>query len=152
MDNQRVVIVPRAPRSSREGVERSDAHNFRRAPVSKLLGEAYEAHALRYLERRGMTLIARNVVYRGGELDLVMRDRHGVLVFVEVRARSGSAYGGALASVGYRKQRRLTLAARLFLLGYMRDRIRPVPVCRFDVIAFDRGRLTWIEDAFGAER
>lgn len=88
---------------------------------------------------------ARNVRFRGGEIDLVMTD--GVeLVFVEVRSRASTRFGGAAASVDRRKQQRLALAARLFLMG--RFGHRPWPACRFDVVAIEGERVDWIRSAF----
>ncbi|RKP45307.1 YraN family protein [Pararobbsia silviterrae] len=109
-------------------------------------GRRYEDAACAHLERQGLACIARNVRYRFGEIDLVMRDAD-VLVFVEVRARAWAAFGGALGSIDARKQRRVQLAAQRFLLRY---RAR-VPRCRFDVVAFDDGRIDWIRDAFDAQ-
>ena len=104
-------------------------------------GEIGEDLALQYLQRQGLSLLQRNFRCKGGEIDLVMQDRSG-LVFVEVRKRASSAFGGAAASVTARKQARLILAAQLFLLRY-----RTPPACRFDVIAIDGDRLSWITNA-----
>lgn len=115
--------------------------------MSKTVGAAFEDRALAYLCRQGLRLVERNVAYRGGELDLVMRDAAGVLVFVEVRARASAAFGGAAASIGAGKRRRLLLAAECYLA-----RLRaPRPPCRFDVVAFEAQRLRWFVDAFGAD-
>ncbi|MGI4814914.1 MAG: YraN family protein [Janthinobacterium lividum] len=112
--------------------------------MSRAVGSIYETHALAYLCSQGMRLLERNVSSRCGELDLVMEDRDGTLVFVEVKARRSRAFGGALASVGARKQSRLLRAAGLYLLR----RGGAAPPCRFDVVAFEAGRLCWIPDAF----
>jgi len=98
---------------------------------------------------RGLALLARN--YRtpgrgGGEIDLVMREADGTVVFVEVRRRASSAFGGAAASVGYAKQRRIVFAARHFL---MRLQTAPPP-CRFDVVTVEAGRIDWMQAAFDA--
>jgi len=74
-----------------------------------------EARAEAFLAGRGLVPVARNVRFRGGEIDLVMRDGEE-WVFVEVRARADARFGGAAASVDGRKQRRLALAAQMFLL------------------------------------
>jgi putative endonuclease len=113
----------------------------------KAVGDAAEDRALDHLRRAGLRLVARN--YRtphrgGGEIDLVMRDG-ATLVFVEVRGRVDSAYGGAAASIGWVKQRRIVFAARHFLL-----RLPSPPPCRFDVVAIDAGRVQWIKAAFDA--
>ncbi len=94
-----------------------------------------------------MRLIARNITCRGGEIDLVMRDRDGAFVFVEVRARAGNRYGGAAASIGVHKQRRILLAARYFLAARGGSE-RP---CRFDAVVFEGKRLVWLRDAFRAD-
>jgi putative endonuclease len=117
-------------------------------------GARFEAHALAFLRRERLALVARNVHCRGGEIDLVMRERDGTLVFVEVRARARPEFGGAAASVGWSKQQRLLRAARYFLATWRAadasDDPRTPPACRFDVIAFESGRLVWLRDAFQA--
>lgn len=119
-------------------------------------GARFEAHALAFLRRQRLVLVARNVYCRGGELDLVMRERDGTLVFVEVRARKWRGFGGAAASVGWHKQQRILRAAQYFLAARSEgegafERGRGMPPCRFDVIAFESGRLEWLRDAFRAD-
>jgi putative endonuclease len=116
--------------------------------TTKQVGDAAEAQALGFLQDKGLQLIARN--YRtpgrgGGEIDLVLRDADGTLVFVEVRKRSRSDHGGAAASVGVVKQRRIIFAARHYLLT-----LRHVPPCRFDVVVIDGERVEWLRAAFDA--
>lgn len=125
----------------------ANGHNFLGRAGSKDVGAAFETHALVFLQRQRLRLVARNVVCRGGEIDLVMRERDGVLVFVEVRARAQRRYGGAAASIGWRKRQRLVRAAR----HYLATRVSAVPACRFDVVAFEGGRLVWLRDAFRAD-
>lgn len=93
-------------------------------------GRAAEDAALRFLQANGLALLARNYRCRLGELDLVMRDGAS-LVFVEVRARSDSTFGGAAASIGPAKQRRLAAAARHFLMTHPGEARRPA---RFDAV------------------
>jgi len=107
-----------------------------------------EAHAEALLTERGLLPIARNVRFKGGEIDLVMRDGPE-WVFVEVRSRADGRFGGAAASVDARKQRRLALAAQLFLLRRFGD--AGWPACRFDVVAFEAGVPRWIRGAFTAQ-
>jgi putative endonuclease len=106
-----------------------------------------EARAEAFLGARGLSTIARNVRFRGGEIDLVMRDG-AHWVFVEVRSRRSARYGGAAASVDARKRARLLLAAQLFLLRRFGQ--RAWPPCRFDVVAFEAGEPCWIRAAFDA--
>jgi putative endonuclease len=109
-------------------------------------GQRAEDCALAYLQAQGLALVERNYRCRGGEIDLVMRDG-GKIVFVEVRFRSSQRFGGALASVGNRKQARLIHAASHYLATKRIDR-----PARFDVAAVspDQGKLAiqWIKDAF----
>ena len=110
-------------------------------------GAAAEDAGLRHLTERGLALLARNARYPEGELDLIMLERD-VLVFVEVRMRSGSAFGGAAASVDRFKQKRLQRAAQHWLLQHHGDRW---PACRFDVVTVQGdGTIEWIRDAFAA--
>ncbi len=111
-------------------------------------GAAAEDRALQHLQAAGLRLLERN--YRtpgrgGGEIDLVMQARDGTLVFVEVRQRVSAQHGGAAASIGATKQRRIVLAARHYL-----QRWRVPPPCRFDVVAIDGAALHWLPAAFDA--
>jgi putative endonuclease len=81
----------------------------------------------------------------GGEIDLIMRERDGTLVFVEVRQRKNARHGGAAASVGGPKQRRIIYAARHYLM-----RLREPPPCRFDVVLLENGAIEWLKAAFDA--
>lgn len=125
--------------------------NFNRAAAgatTRVRGTAAEDAALAHLLRAGLTLLERN--YRtpgrgGGEIDLVMRAPGGTLVFVEVRARGSATHGGAAASVGANKQRRIVLAARHYLMRH-----RSPPACRFDVVAIDGDHIEWLKAAFDA--
>lgn len=106
-------------------------------------GREAEDRAQHFLQVQGLTLVDRNYRCRGGEIDLLMRDGDA-LVFVEVRLRRNTGFGGALASVDARKQRRLTIAAQHYL-----QRHRWQGPCRFDVIGFDAaGGAQWVRDAF----
>ena len=116
--------------------------------TTKQVGDAAEEEALRYLLKQGLRLLKRN--YRtpgrgGGEIDLIMRAPDGTLVFVEVRKRSTARHGGAGASVGATKQRRIVFAARHYLM-----RLGAPPPCRFDVVLLEPGATQWLQAAFDA--
>ncbi len=141
--------------------------------TTKDVGDAGEAQALAHLLGRGLTLVERNYRVargpnaRGGEVDLILREPDGTLVFVEVRTRRGAsqgggsssrtafgggsssrtAFGGAAASVGVTKQRRLVLAAQHYL-----QRFKTLPACRFDVVTVEgqgaQARIEWFRAAF----
>ncbi len=108
------------------------------------VGREAETRAASYLENCGLRLVDRNFHVRGGEIDLIMRDG-ATLVFVEVRQRSRSNYGGAGDSITASKRRRIILAARHYLLK------RSDCACRFDCILIDDGQLEWLKDAFSAD-
>lgn len=119
--------------------------------TTKSKGDEAEERALAYLLAQGMKLVQRNYRVargpsaRGGEIDLIMRDRDGTLVFVEVRARQAGTHGGAAASVTPAKQRRCVFAAQHYLM-----RLPQWPPCRFDVLALDDNRVEWLRAAFDA--
>jgi putative endonuclease len=122
--------------------------NSKQARTTKRIGDAAEDEALHYLQAQGLQLVQRN--YRtpgrgGGEIDLIMRAPDGTCVFVEVRARSTNQHGGAAASVGFVKQRRIIFAARHYLM-----QLRTLPPCRFDVVVLEQAGVQWLPGAFDA--
>jgi putative endonuclease len=117
-------------------------------PTTKQRGDAGEDRALAHLQAAGLRLVSRN--YRtpgrgGGEIDLIMRDRDGTVVFVEVRQRASGSHGGAGASISPFKQRRIVFAARHYLMRLVHE-----PPCRFDVVLLDAGQVQWLRAAFDA--
>lgn len=131
------------------------AHAERRTP-RRIRGDAVETAALAHLQAHGLRLLSRNAAARGGEIDLVMLDKSGVdgdaVVFVEVRYRAGTSFGGGAASVDAGKRRRLVRAAHAFLQRHPHYRDAP---CRFDVVAASGDpaspALEWLQDAFRAD-
>ena len=116
--------------------------------TTKRIGDAAEDEALQYLQAQGLRLLVRN--YRtpgrgGGEIDLIMQDQDTTLVFVEVRKRKSTRHGGAAASVGRAKQRRIVFAAQFYLL-----KLRTLPPCRFVVVVVTPDGLAWLKAAFDA--
>lgn len=111
-------------------------------------GAAAEDAACAHLQQQGLALLARNVRFAFGEIDLVMRESKTV-AFVEVRLRRSSLYGGAALSVDAKKRRRIALAAQAWLDGHREHARSP---CRFDVVAVtprDEGLLCeWLPAAF----
>ena len=107
-------------------------------------GREAETRAARFLEKQGLQLVDRNFRVRGGEIDLICRDRQQ-LVFVEVRLRSRSDYGGAAAIITAGKRQRLRLAAAHYLLRH------PNTDARFDCVLIDGDHLEWLPNAFAAD-
>ncbi|MFZ4651078.1 MAG: YraN family protein [Rubrivivax sp.] len=122
-----------------------------RTGTTKSVGDGAEDAALRHLLGQGLVLVQRNYRVargpgaRGGEIDLILREPDGTLVFVEVRARRAGDHGGAAASITASKRRRIVFAAQHFLLDWPR-----LPPCRFDVVTLDGPALEWLRAAFDA--
>ena len=107
------------------------------------IGAQAEALAARYLERQGLAIVARNVRSRFGEIDVIARDGE-TLVFVEVRLRRSSRFGGASESITAAKRARLVAAAETYLATLART-----PPCRIDAIlldGLDASRIEWVRD------
>jgi putative endonuclease len=94
-------------------------------------GEEAEAAACAFLEDRGMRIVERNFRARGGEIDIVAREKD-VLVFVEVRFREGEGFGAPEETVGLAKRRKIVSAARAYLSRVPWNSWKEA---RFDVIA-----------------
>ena len=101
-----------------------------------------------YLIRQHLVLLGRNVGYRVGELDLVMRDGT-TLVFIEVRSRRRPCFGAAADTMDAAKQRRVVRAAQCWL---QRHPYATFSALRFDVVVIDDGHLRWIPNAFDGDR
>lgn len=105
--------------------------------------------AQNWLAQKGLTPLTRNYRCKAGELDLLMLDNN-TLAFIEVRFRAGIRFGGAGASVDFRKQQKILRSAQHFLLENPRHANR---ICRFDVIAASENKdgticFDWIQNAF----
>ena len=110
-------------------------------------GGYYEDLAASWLQQQGLVLLARNYRARCGEIDLVMR--HGeYIVFVEVKYRRRSDYGGPLEQLRARQRARIIRTAG----HYLQSRRSSAP-CRFDMVAIsgtNPWHYEWIEHAFDA--
>lgn len=119
-------------RTKREPPLRAGPTAAGKGVTAKERGDRAEQVALAHLQQRGLHLVRRNFKTPGrggGEVDLIMREPDGTLVFVEVRQRASARQGGAAGSVTATKQRRIVLAARHFLHQFGSE-----PPCRFDVV------------------
>ena len=105
-----------------------------------------EEIALDFLRQLGFRLLERNYRNRFGEIDLVMQD-DGFIVFVEVRLRSSTNFGGALDSIDYHKRSKLIKCAQHYIAN---DSGRND--FRFDVVAISpnktRHEIQWLTNAF----
>jgi putative endonuclease len=126
---------------------------YRYAPARKAearleLGASGEAAALERYRSRGFDLVAKNWRCSAGEIDLIV-DRHGLLVFCEVKTRRGSGFGGGHEAVTHSKQRKLRQLAEIFL----REHGSCSGTVRFDVASVhvapgSRVSVELFEDAF----
>lgn len=114
----------------------------KQAPPSQ--GKQAEDFAKKYLRDRGLRCITENYHCKFGEIDLIVEDGK-TLVFVEVRLRSSSQFGSALASVTAAKQKKLVLTAQHYITQENIGESRPM---RFDVIGITEGNVDWIQNAF----
>ncbi len=116
----------------------------------KISGSQVEAHACKWLKKRGLSLLGKNYHCYRGEIDLIMLDRQ-CLVFIEVRYRRQNSFGRPEETVNRKKQMKIMLTAEHFLLSHSQHQGKS---CRFDVIAAQpdssggKLRFHWIRDAF----
>jgi putative endonuclease len=118
--------------------------------VSKGKGNAGEETAVRYLEGKGYSIVARNWRGRRGEVDIIARDAEN-LVFVEVKAYAGLELDSLERMINRTKQRKIISAAQEFLLrqpeyGGMRIRSDVVFVTKDGA---GECKITHLDSAFG---
>ena len=140
---------------SKKEADKSSDETPKGQVTTKAVGDVAESIALGHLRTAGLTLLETN--YRtpgrgGGEIDLIMKDADGTLVFIEVRQRASQSHGGAGASISAVKQKRIVFAARTYLM-----RFKTLPPCRFDVVLIHGGvgrsdapAIDWLRSAFDA--
>lgn len=113
----------------------------------KLLGRIGEKSAGKYLRKKGYKIIEKNYTTKIGEVDLIAL--YGdLLVFIEVKTRSSTAYGNPGDAVDYHKQRKYVLLAKEYLMVKKEYREKPL---RFDVVEILNGEINHIESAFFAD-
>lgn len=100
----------------------------RKTVSTHLKGKRAEDRAAAFLRLKGYRIRERNYRVPVGEIDLIV-ERGGTVVFVEVKARRGTAQGSPLEAVPPQKVRRISAAAALFLAAR-----KTRPACRFDVV------------------
>ena len=118
------------------------------------IGRRGEDLAAAHLEAKGHRVLDRNYRFGREEVDLVTfeptpNDDGGMIVFVEVKARSGDRFGAPEAAVDEAKQRAIKRVAEAYL---HERRLMPSPV-RFDVVAVrldgPEPTVEHFENAFG---
>ena len=96
----------------------------------KRLGQWGQNVSQKYLARRGCKTLACNYAFTGGELDLVMADPNGTIMFVEVKTRQSEDFASAKAAVNSKKQQKMIRTAKRFLREF---KISDRPL-RFDIM------------------
>ncbi|PHM39776.1 YraN family protein [Xenorhabdus mauleonii] len=109
------------------------------------VGRHYELQAKHFLQKQGLIFVAENVKIRGGEIDLIMRDKH-TWVFVEVRFRRSAQYGDAVATITQSKRSKLLHTAAVWLS--QRNESLDTTPCRFDICAITDKEFEWLKNAF----
>lgn len=113
-------------------------------------GLAAEKLAATFLLNQGLKFVAENYHCRYGEIDLIMQHAK-TLVFVEVRLRKNSLFGGAGTSITPQKMQKLILAAQHYLQANNLNQSEQA--CRFDAIlmsSVDAKSIEWVRNAFDA--
>ena len=101
--------------------------------------------ARKYLRRQGFKVLTMNYRTRGGEIDIIAREKDAV-VFVEVKAADSEKFGDPSSWVPPRKQIRIIRTARHYLQHNQDLLDKPL---RFDVVAVDKDKkINHIRDAF----
>lgn len=112
----------------------------------KDLGKKGEDLAVELCREKGFVVIEQNYRTPFGEIDIIAKDGN-IVVFIEVKARTGTAYGAPFEAVTRRKRDKIKKVA----MSYMKRLKKEVPA-RFDVISISmksgRPDLEYIQDAF----
>jgi putative endonuclease len=113
------------------------------------LGQLGENLAAQFLRRHGHRILYRNFrAPRGGEVDVVCRDKkHSELVFVEVKTRSSEIFGAPAEAVDQKKRRLIIRGA----MQWLRMLDMPEITYRFDIVEVVIGpplEIRQIENAF----
>lgn len=118
--------------------------DWKESPVDrKQIGATGEKLAASYLKKHGYKLVERNYHCREGEIDIVARQK-GALVFVEVRTKTGTAFGTPEESVTRAKKTKMAAAA----FRYLREHGGTDGDWRIDLVAVEldlRGKVKRIE-------
>ena len=111
------------------------------------LGHAGEAAAATFYLQAGYEVLAQGYRHGRAEVDLIVRRGQELLVFVEVKTRSGSQYGTPETFVSKRKKELFHLAAT-----HLQEELDWRGDIRFDILALtplSQGfRIEVFEDAF----
>ena len=118
-------------------------------PTTRETGNVTETFAANYLVKQGLIIQDKNLYSRMGEIDIVMKDQQ-TFVFIEVKYRSSTAFGGAISAISTKKQQKIRKTAAFYLQQCGLNEYNTS--CRFDVVALqgniDNLDITWLKNAF----
>ena len=116
---------------------------------TRSIGTAGEAYVAKALRKQGYTLLASQWRCRFGEIDLVAKDKRGIICFIEVKLRGEGSIGLPREFVDGRKQMRLRTTAEAYLS--MHDMDAPARFDVAEVYTDQEGRILrmeYLENAF----
>ncbi|MBI2118450.1 MAG: YraN family protein [Elusimicrobia bacterium] len=116
--------------------------------TTRQIGQEKEKEALHFFEEKGWKLIAKNVLCRGGEIDLIFKDQENTIIFVEVKYRSSLSHGVPQLTVLPYKQNRLIKSALTFI---KKNNLQGHDF-RFDVLALFPAGIEHIPNAFSSAK
>jgi putative endonuclease len=96
----------------------------------KLLGKWGQKQSEKFLKKKGFKSLTKNFSCKTGEIDLIMVDADGTIVFIEVKSRKDETFARAESAVNHSKRHKLSQTAKFFLRSCnIEDR-----PCRFDIV------------------
>lgn len=111
----------------------------------KRFGAEGEGRAAAFLEENGFSVIERNFrAGKTGEIDIIAVKKD-LVVFAEVKSRSGDAYGGGIYSINEAKKKHLKTAAKAFLASHPSINTKEYTF-RFDLLLVSGDKIEWIDD------
>lgn len=120
---------------------------------NKTLGKIGEEIAVKFLKRKGYSILRKNWRCLVGEIDIVAQEKD-FLVFVEIKTRKSISFGPGYLAVNSYKQFKLIKLAHVYLKRYgLSDK-----PCRIDVVSIDVDKnhavkdIELIKDAFWEDR
>lgn len=105
----------------------------------QIKGKFGEELAVKHLEALGMVLLEKNFRFKTGEIDLIFRDKD-TLVFVEVKLRQTSYFGGPFLAVDKKKQRKIINTVKYYI---QKNHLKN-PFIRFDIACIEYKDNSWV--------
>jgi putative endonuclease len=115
----------------------------------RLLGKWGQKQCENSLKKKGYETLTKNFSCKTGEIDLVMTEPNGTIVFIEVKTRINEDFADAEGAITSAKKQRMARAANFFV---KKHKLENLPL-RFDavmVIAAEKGKtqIRHYENAF----